>query len=410
MAIQSKYVRAFQETTEEFSTRFPENLSLSRVRLDDDFSQVFQSIELRSQFVQNVESLYQAVRLPFVSFSSLIGRSALEVWPEYIMQPSSRIHFGSGANNEAVDGGALLGDATQVVLDMVALLTVHKLGILEHLRHRFSRVLIPQLLYDELQNVVYTMRINRPPVAYIGKDEEGRYTHTELPEDDWVKRLEYAEAVLKLADSLERIPSYPILDADDPEGLIDAITLAGAGAVLAGDEMPSTDLVLVSDDRLQSDIARFLGVGVANSQVLLFELAHSGVITYKEYSSHVEQLAQMNYWYIRIGPHDILQRLEASHYRITEGIRSLLKSLQGPDCPEEAAASVAAEIIASIAKKSLLQHLGEQLLSLVIAEMRTGRPTNQVLIEFKREIAGRLILAPLQRDRILQMVDLYMRV
>ena len=83
---------------------------------------------------------------------------------------------------------------------------------------RFSRVLIPQLLYDELQNVVYTMRINRPPVAYIGKDEEGRYTHTELPEDDWVKRLEYAEAVLKLADSLERIPSYPILDADDPEG------------------------------------------------------------------------------------------------------------------------------------------------------------------------------------------------
>ena len=112
MAIQSKYVRAFQETTEEFSTRFPENLSLSRVRLDDDFSQVFQSIELRSQFVQNVESLYQAVRLPFASFCSLIGRSALEVWPEYIIQPSSRIHFGSGANNEAVDGGALLGDAT----------------------------------------------------------------------------------------------------------------------------------------------------------------------------------------------------------------------------------------------------------------------------------------------------------
>ena len=331
MAIQSKYVRAFQETTEEFSTRFPENLSLSRVRLDDDFSQVFQSIELRSQFVSNGEGLYQAGQLPFASFCSLIGRSALEVWPEYIMQPSARIHFGSSAVREVMKAGELLDEATYVVLDMVALLTVHRLGISEHLRKRFSRVAVPQMVFDELQNVVNTMRISRPPVGHMGKDEEGRYTHTELPEDDWVKRLEYAEAVLKLADSLERIPSYPILDADGPEGLIDAITLAGAGAVLAGDEMPATDLVLVSDDRLQSDIARFLGVGVANSQVLLFELAHSGVITYKEYSSHVEQLAQMNYWYIRIGPHDILQRLEESHYRITEGIRSMLRALQGPD-------------------------------------------------------------------------------
>lgn len=410
VAIQSKYVRAFQETTEEFSTRFPDDLSLSRVKLDDNFTQVFQSIEFRSQFVHNAENLYQAGRLPFASFCSLIGSSPLEVWPEYIMQPSSRIHFGSSANEEAKEASELLPDATDVVLDMVALLTAHRLGITEHLRKRFLRVLIPQLVYDELQNVVNTMRMNRPPVAYLGKDEAGRYTHTELPEDNWVERQEYAETVLELADSLERIPSYPILDSKDPEELMDALTPAGAGAVLAGDELPVTKQVFVSDDRFQSDIARSLGVGAVNSQLLLFELARSGVITYEEYSSHIEQLARMNYWYVRIGPLDILQRLEASHYRITEGIRSMLRALQGPDCSEDAAASVAAEIIASIAKKSLLQPLGEQLLSLVIAEMRSGRHTNQVLIKFKREIAVRLNLAPLQCARILRMIDLYMQV
>lgn len=410
IAVQNKYVRAFQETTEEFSTRFPTNQSLSRVKLDDDFSQIFQSIELRSQFVNNAEDLYQTGQLPFASFCSLIGRSALEVWPEYIMLPSSRIHFGSGADSEAKASGTLLGNATIVVLDMVALLTAQKLGITGHLRERFARVVIPQLVYDELQNVVDTMRINRPPVAYMGKDEEGRYTHTELPEDEWVKRLKYAESVLYLADSLERIPSYPLLDSDNPEGLMDALTPAGGGAVLAGEAVPVTEQILISDDRLQSDIARSLGVGVANSQILLLELTRSGVITHKEYSSHVEQLAQMNYWYIRIGPSDILRSLEESHYRITDGILSMLKALEGPDCTEAAAASVAAEVIASIAKKSLLQHLGEQLLSLMIAEMRTGRHSNQVLIEFKRQIAVKLHLAPLQRDRILQMVDLYMRV
>ena len=410
LAIQSKYVRAFQEIAAEFSTRFPENMSLSRVKLDDDFSQVFQSIELRSQFVSNVEGLYQAGRLPFASFCSLLGGSVLEVWPEYILQPSARFHFGSSAIDEVMEAGELLDDATVVVLDMVALLTVHRLGIAEHLRQRFSRVTVPQMVYDEVQNVVNTMRVSRPPVGHMGKNEEGRYTHTEVPEDYWVKRSEYAESVLELADSLDRIPSYPLLDANEPEKLMDALTPAGAGAVLAGAKLPMAKQVLVSDDRSQSDVARSLGVGTINTQLLLFELARTEVITYEEYSSYVEDLARMNYWYLHIGPQDILQRLEASHYRITESIQLMLRSLRGPDCSEAAAASVAAEIIASIAKKSLLQHLGEQMLSLVIAEMRAGRHSNHVLIEFKREITVKLSLAPVQCTRILRAVDLYMRV
>ena len=388
IAIQSKYVRAFQETAEEFSTRFPENLSLSRVKLDDDFSQVFQSIDLRSQFVSNIEGLYQTGQLPFVLFCSLLGRSVLEVWPEYISQPSVRFHFGSSAVDEVMEAGELLDDATDVVLDMVALLTVHRLGIAEQLQERFPRVTIPQMVYDELQNVVNTVRVSRPPVGNLGKDEDGQYTHVELPENYWVKRLEYAESVLELADSLERIPSYPLLDANEPEKLVDALTIVGAGAILAGDKSPMAKQVLVSDDRLQSDIARSLGVGVVNTQLLLFELSLKYVITYEKYSSYVEELAQMNYWYLHIGPQDILQRLHASHYRITEGIQSMLRSLRGPDCPEETAASVAAEIILFVAKKSLLRHLAEQLLSLLISEMCIGRQTDQVLVKFRREIAG----------------------
>ena len=41
--IQSKFVRAFQETSEEFSTRFPGHTGLSRVRVEDsDFTKIFQ--------------------------------------------------------------------------------------------------------------------------------------------------------------------------------------------------------------------------------------------------------------------------------------------------------------------------------------------------------------------------------
>ena len=36
MAIQSKYVRAMQDTVEEFSTRFPENLDFFQVEVEDN--------------------------------------------------------------------------------------------------------------------------------------------------------------------------------------------------------------------------------------------------------------------------------------------------------------------------------------------------------------------------------------
>ena len=407
-AIQSKYVRAYQETAEEFSTRFPGNRSLSRVKLDNDFTQIFQSIELRNNFVRNAEELYCSKQLPFASFCSLIGSSTLEVWPEYTAQPDKRLHFGTGSDQETVEARDLLRDAGGIVLDMIALLTVHKLGLAELLRKRFQRVAIPQQVFDEIQNYVYTMRLDRNPSSYMGKDEEGRYTMTDIPEEIWKRRQEYTLSVLELAESIERIPSYPMLAANEPEKTMDALTPAGAGAVYSGDEHSEIRPVLISDDLLQFHVARYLGMGTANTQDLLQELLRSGLITDQEYSSRVEQLVLLNYWFVRIGAQDILNSLETNGYRTTKGTQAMLQTLRGPDCSEDAAASVGAEVVASLAKGPLLPEHLEVFLSLVVAEIRSGRQTNRVILKFRNEIGMRLQLAPLQCTRILQALNLYM--
>ena len=408
-AIQSKFVRAYQETFEEFSTRFPDNKSLSRVKLDEHFSQIFQSIELRHQHVSNVEVLYKSKRLPFASFCSLVGSSPLHVWPEYTAQPSVRLHFGTGSDQETKEAEQLLHDAGAIVLDTIALLTIHKLGLADQLRTRFSRVAIPQQVFDEIQNDVYQMKMDRAPSSHVGKDGEGRYTRTEIPEEVWREREAYSLSVLELADSFERIPSYPMLNASEPEETMDALTPAGAGAVYSGDQLPEVNPVLVSDDLLQSFVARSLGVGAVNSQALLAELLRSEVIAADEYSSKIEQLVLMNYWFVRVSADDILRRLEANGYQTTLGTQAMLRTLWGPDCIEDIAASVGAEVIASLAKRSLMQEHVDVHLSSVVAAIRRGRHTNQVLFKFKSEIAARLVLLPLQCARIMQAVDYYMR-
>ena len=408
-AVQSKYVRAYQETAEEFSTRFPDNMSLSRVTLDSNFTQIFQSVELRHQHVSNAEGLYKSQQLPFASFCSLIGSSTIEVWPEYAAQPTTRLYFGTGSDQETSEARELLRDADFIVLDMIALLTVHKLGLADHLRKRFSRVTIPQHVFDEIQNHVYVTRLDGMPYGYMGKDEEGRYTQTEIPANAWKERQAYALSVLELAESFERIPSYPMLVANEPEMTINALTPVGAGVIYSGDEQSQVRPVLISDDLVQSHVARSLGLGAVNSQAILMELRRSVVITAEEYSSRIEQLVLMNYWVVRISAGDILRSLESSGYQTTPGTQAMLRTLWGPDCTEDVAASIGAEVVASLAKGPLIQQHLDLLLSSVVAAIRRGRHTNQVLIKFKTEIAERLKLAPLQCARILEAVNLYMQ-
>ncbi len=409
-ALQSKYVRAFQETSEEFSLRFPQNMSLSRVEMDSNFTQFFQSIDSRQQYVSNIEGLYQSRQLPFASFCSLIGSSTFAAWPEYIARPGRQLHFGTGSDQETREAGELLRDADAIVLDMVALLTVHRLGLAEHLRRRFSRVTIPQLVFDEIQNTVNQMRGGPAPSGHAGKDEEGRYTLTEMTEDVWKEMQAFARAVLELADTFERIPSYALLDVDDPQAAFEALTPAGAGVVFAGEDRSKFRLVLISDDLPLASVARSLEREAVNTQALLMELLHTSAITAEEYSSKIEELVLSNYWFVRVSAKDIQRRLEANGFQTTPGIRAMLRTLSGPDCSEEAAVHVGAEVIAAVAMKSLLPQQLNLLLTSVLAASCHGRHTNQVLLRFRDEIEDRLIFAPIQQAQILEAVDLYTRI
>ena len=88
----------------------------------------------------------------------------------------------------------------------------------------------------------------------------------------------------------------------------------------------------------------------------------------------------------------------------------MLTTLGDPDCSEEAAAFVGAEVIAALAMNRLIPQQLDLLLSSVLAAIFDGRDTNQVLLMFRIEIAARLKLAPFQRAQILQAVGIYMRI
>ena len=406
-AIQSKFLRAWQVTIAEFSTRFPENKDLLRVKIEgDDLTSVLLTLDQRDQFVQRAELAYREGRLPFSSFAELLGRSVPEVWRACTASASSHIYFGNGTTNAEKEASHILREAEGIVLDLVALLTVHELQLVQDLRNRFSYIAVPQLVIDYLHSVYAKTIMDPPPTSWLGKGPSGEYTLCEMSEEYWLEWKKYVQALFEFAVSFDRIASHRALIADDMEMLEDVLTTGGMATIYAGDEFSDAKLILVSDDMVLSSLARSKNTAVANTQGLLSELRRTGVITDRVYSSQVEQLALLNYWFVQVLPGDIIRRLEANSYITTEGTRALFRTLEGPDCSDDSALSVATGMVATLAK-SVPSHQMDLILSLVVSTLRHGREARPILYKFRNELASKLTLAPFIRDQVLQAVDGY---
>ena len=407
--VQSKFLRAFRETCEEFSTRFPGNRALSRVEIqDDDFTKIFQSIDQRDRISRTVEQKYQEGELTMAKLSSVLRRSVLEIWWVWTKSDTARIRVGTGTEDENNKADKLLRGANCIVLDLLALLTVHELRLAGYLRKRFSKVAVPQPVIDEIHKAVFTMKIGESGSSYMGKNRDGQYTWTDVSENDWEQWQEHLLSVMELADSFERIASYRVLEVDEIENLVAVLSESGVGVIYAGNEESTIVPILISDDLVQSNVARSLATDAVNTQALLRELLRSDVITSEQYSSYIERLASLNYWFMNVHPEDIVRRLKANGYATTEGTRAMLRTIEGPDCTEDFAVSVGVEVITSLVGKAQPGQT-ELILELVLAALRRGRELSLVLPKFRKKLASRLNHDPFMRDLLLQTVDFHMQ-
>ena len=411
--IQNKYVRAFQETTSSFPTRFPGNTDLSSVPVtEDDITMFLRVVDERDRFVSQLHELYRHGPIPFAFLCARIGRPAPELWRACTESDDLRIRFSSGSEREAELGQELLPAAGCIALDMLALLTVHKLKLADHLRRRFDRVVVPQGVIDELRSLVIETSVGARPSGHVGRNIDGTYFLVETSEDAWNQHQEFARSVLSLAESFEAIASYPELDVgrDGIEELSDLVTDAGVSAIFAGGEDSGDRPLLVTDDLGLANLARGLGAGAVNTQAVLRELRREGELTDEQYASLVAQLAMLNYQFVQVEAADILRLLEANGFATDEGSWALLATLEGPECSPESALAVVADLIAALAQRGLPVQQESLLISLLLGHLHRGRRLTNVLRECVNELEPRLALAPSVHARIRALVVQYIEI
>ncbi len=412
VSIQSKYTRALQETTEEFSTRFPHHRGLSRVPIpEDDPSKLIQLAARDFKHTSDAIEAYcdAGLPLPLATLASFLQRSVLEVWEACTTDGDIAIRFSSGDADEARHAAECLTESKGIVLDLVALAAAYKLGFGEHLRSRFARVAVPQHVIDELQDVHSKAAVFRPQ-GRLGITEHGALFLAEHSKEQAEEWLDYTGKLLSFAESFARIPSYRMLDDDYSEPLMEMITAQGVGTIYSDDRIDGDPLVLVSDDLGLATIAQAMGRKVANSQDLLAELRRTGHIPADDYSASIEQLASMHYSFVSVESGDIVQRLRQNGYMSSEGIRAMLRGLRAPECSDESAIRVAAQVLVELADDVPLARLS-LILELLMAEIRVGRDSQQVLEQLRQMLATsrKMLLMPWVSKALMSSIEAHTR-
>ena len=378
----------------------------------DDFAELLGIIDEADRLGRDLMRLYRADHVPFASLCQRLARPVPDVWRACTESADIRIRFGSGAEQEAMESAEALRDCDAITLDMISLLTVHALGLVEHLGRRFGTVSIPQQVLDALRAWVYEATLGRRQQATLGRNIDGTYTYIEMTDDAWSERQDYARSVLDLAESLEPVAAYPLLEADPSliEIMEAVLTADAVGAVFAGHDGEGDLPILVSDDLAIAEVARVRGVRGVNTQAVLRELRRANVLTDEEYSSLIGRLAELNYRFIQVHADDIFTLLEANGFRTNEATRALFLTLQGPEGIDEAVVSVVADLIARIGRATIDPAQESVLITTLLTHLHSGRRLSNALEECRSAIAQRLALAPPTSERVLATVDMFIKV
>lgn len=406
--IQTKYVRALQETMLLYPTRFPNNTHLSSIPMTQDgIIKVLGLVDERDRYFLKLHEWYRDEPISFIILANSLGVPAPELWRACTGSSEIRIRFSSGSDREAQKASDLLRHADKIVLDMLALLTVHELDLRQKLLERFDQVAVPQNVIDELRQLVYEATMVVQPHGHVAKNPNGTYSLVEMSSEEWEAYQNFTRSVLSLAQSLDPITSYPELDIDGEviEQLSELITGAGVGSIFAGGKDPDDRPLLVSDDLGQANLARAIGVDAVNTQGVLRELLRSEVLTQEEYSRFIARLAMLNYRFVQVDPMVLLTLLDVNGFQTDEGTRALFAVLEGPECTQESAVSVVAELIAQLAQKGLLQET--LLVSLLLGHLYRGREATTVLRDCLKELEVKLGFIPLAQTRIRLLVMQY---
>ena len=329
-----KHVYRFQDCCDQYQIRFPGGSAIQVVRVGtgDQFdpSPILKTLEDRRKHVEWLDDIYRTQGMPFAAYAELCGRDEFEAWVHLVSDPTLGIRSGDGSG--LVAGVAAARGYRTLVLDLTALLTLERLGLLDLLRLRPGRCVVSRSTFERTERLAELAAEQVDRGGSTALAEGGRLTLTESAPD---QRRRQADAQAALRDAVRdscRITPCPQAAALDPKRRDEVVGALGRHNLHSMLLASAAGAALWTDDSVLAAFAQAdFRAGRVGTQAVLAAFVADGAISQGDYDRAVAKLVGWHYQGVEFNERTLIAAAEVAHWRMDERpARQVLQALRNP--------------------------------------------------------------------------------
>lgn len=328
----NKHTYQLQETMDRYTTRFPTQGNMFPVTVFDEdgnltMEPIIRSLQQRRDYVNEQLMNYRNLPIPVALTANQIGTNPIELWTN-LQADETQIICCLGSHEERHEAMKLIAKFTDVVVDPLTLINIHRYGMIRLLKKVFGSISTPESTIDLFDEHIASLSTKNQS-GYMTADGDGlRFVERTLE-----TTREEREELIEIRDWIKSdITTTPALGGpsaiDFLNELVGKMHPCFKDCIYASSQ---GNTLFLSDDMRLRDFAK-IGWGVDGLwiQPVLIEAKERGIISGDAYADTVSKYVNSGFEFISIDA-DVLRSLGDSKGYDSDSVLKALTTIGRPN-------------------------------------------------------------------------------
>jgi tetratricopeptide (TPR) repeat protein/predicted nucleic acid-binding protein len=292
-----------------------------------------------------LRSAYQERKISIGRMARLAHRHLISTYSAQLVEPAATVEAFVGDEAGARAAIESIVDAQVITIDLTALITFARIGLLDQLKVAFRAIFVSQATVDELLVGVHEILFVARPDGFVRRGVAS--AQGVVPIDTYVHQHEIRilEDALTFVMEQATILGWPLALELTPREIVARTKKYGRVPFTSARVAAAQNALLVIDDVVSAGYAKQDGLKAVGSDAVLKVMHSRGAVATVDYEHALLVLRDLNYQFLRVSVGDLCFLLDtAAPNEITE-FAALCGQLASPSCEVNSVISVASGVL-----------------------------------------------------------------
>jgi hypothetical protein len=413
LEVKSKYLHAFHQSAEALPVRYPEVKGFEAVHLakagdesTPDIQRLLDVVEKRHKGIHSVVQVYSDHAIPIGALARHLGCNVYEAWAGLLGREGRGIVCSIGTIEEREGAIRRLAEHnSQLIVDPVALMTLHGCGVAEDVLRIVGRLGIAQSTVD-LVNETFLIRNRANVGGHLTLWKEGdQFVKREITDREVEEGRVHLETLLRWIDVNCDILPWPTtlrISRIERQRYAELLGKESFDTVLVARE--AGRLLFSDDQRLRALASQEFGVDGVWTQPILMVGVDEGIVEAESHAKSLIRLVCAGYRLVSIDARTLLEAAKLANWRVTHPYDRVVDQLGGDFCDGESAIVVAVQFLFELWSTAISPMTSDYLVLRLFDALKRGRRLVLMVGKLEKMIRQRFFLVPFAGQQFLRVL------